>query len=65
MTLHVKECLDLTDGKIFAVPEGHELIKGTEQFVGILDDLALIEALAGARNYLCKQVQGVDILQNV
>jgi hypothetical protein len=65
MTLHVKEGLDLANGQVLTVAESDKLVKSTEQFVGILEDFALVEALACAGNYLGKQVQGVDVLENV
>lgn len=65
MTLHVKECLDLANGQILAVTKGDELIKSTEQLVGVLNNLALVQALTGASDHLCKQVQRVDVLQNI
>lgn len=65
MTLHVQECLDLANGQVLPVAKGDELVEGAEEFVGILEDLALVEALACAGDDLGEQVQRIDVLQNV
>lgn len=65
VALHFEECLDLADGQVFSVTESDELIKGAEQLVCILDDFALVEGLACASDDLGKQVQGVDVLEDV
>lgn len=65
MTLHVEESLDLANGQVLPITQGDEFIEGAEEFVGILDDFALVEALACARNHLGKEMQGVDVLENV
>jgi hypothetical protein len=56
MTLHLKEGLDLADGQVLPVPKRHQLVKGAQQFVGILQYLPLVQTLADASDYLGKQV---------
>lgn len=65
MALHFEEGLNLADGQVLSVAEGDELVKGAEKLVGILDDFALVEGLACAGDDLGKQVQGVDVLEDV
>lgn len=65
MTLHIKECLDLTDGQILPISQGNELIKCAEEFVSILEDFTLVKTLACASDDLGEEVQGVDVLENV
>jgi hypothetical protein len=63
--LHLQEGLDLTDGQVLPVTQGDQLVKGAKKFVGISHNLALVEALAGARDNLGKEVEGVNVLQDV
>ena len=65
MRLHLEERPDLADGQVLAVAEGNNLVKGAEELVGISENLALVEGLAGAGDNLGKQVERVDVLQNV
>jgi len=65
VALHLQEGLDLADGQVLPVAQGDQLIKGTEQLVGISEDLALIKALAGAGDDLGKEVEGIDVLEDV
>ena len=65
MTLHLQECLDLADCKIFPIPLGDQLVKGAEKFVGILKNLPLIQCLACAGDDLCEKVERVDVLEDV
>ena len=65
MTLHLQECLDLADGQILPVTQSDQLVEGAEEFVGISEDLALVQALASASNDLGEKVKRVDILENV
>ena len=65
MTLHLQEGLDLADGEVLPVSERHELVKGADKLKGISEDLAFVEALAGAGDDLGEQVQRVDVLEDV
>lgn len=65
MTFHLEEGLDLADSEVLAVTEGHQLVEGAKQFVGISEDFALVEAPAGAGDNLGEKVEGVDVLKNV
>jgi hypothetical protein len=65
MTFHLDEGFDLTEGKVFAITQRYQLIKCTQEFVGVLSDLPLVKILASARNDLCEKVQRIDILQDV
>ena len=65
VTLHLQEGLDLADGEVLPVSERHELVKGADKLKGISEDLAFVEALAGAGDDLGKQVQRVDVLKDV
>lgn len=65
MAFHLEEGLDLADGEVLPVTERHQLIEGAEQFVGISEDFALVEALAGAGDNLGKKVERVDVLEDV
>lgn len=65
MTFHLQESLDLADGEVLPVSQSDELVESTKQFVGILDNLPLIQALASAGNDLGEEVKGVDVLEDV
>lgn len=65
MTLHLQEGLDLTDGQILPVAEGDQLIEGAQELESILQDLPLLQTLAGAGDDLGKEMQGVDVLEDV
>lgn len=65
VTFHFQKGLYLAYGEVFPVPKRNQLIKGTEKFVGISDNLSLIKSSACAGNDLSEQVQGVDVLENV
>ena len=63
VALHFQECFDLADGEIFPVPESNDLVKGAQQFVGILQDFSFVQTtLADTVDNLNEEVQGVDIL---
>lgn len=65
MGLHLQEGLDLADCEIFPVTQSDELVKSAEQFVGILEDLPLFQALASTCDNLGEQVERIDILEDV
>ena len=65
MTLHLEECLDLTDRQVLPIPEGDQFIKGTEDVEGMLEDFAFVQALAYAADNLGEEVEGVDVLEDV
>lgn len=65
MTLHLEEGSDLANRQVFAVAEGDNLVKGAEQLVCILENLSLVQSPAGAGNNLGKEVERVDVLQDV
>lgn len=65
MTFHLQEGLDLTNGQILPVTQGDQLIEGAEQLEGILQDLALLQALASTGDDLGKEMQRVDVLEDV
>lgn len=65
MGLHLEEGLDVADVEVLAVAEGDELVKGAQKFVGIAQDFSLVEGLAGTGDNLSKEVEGVDILEDV
>ena len=65
MTLHLQERLDLTDGQVLPVAEGNNLVKGAEDIKGMSEDLALVQGLAYAADYLGEEVQRVNVLENV
>lgn len=65
MTLHLQKGLDLAHGKVLSVSKCDKFIKCTEKFVGISDNLSLIESSACAGDNLGEQVEGVDILEDV
>lgn len=65
MGLHFEEGLDLADCEVFPVAKGDQLVKGAEQLVGILQDFSLVQTLACAGDDLGKQMQGVNVLQDV
>lgn len=65
MTLHFHEGLDLAYGEVLAISKGNELIEGAEKFVCISRDFPLVQRLACASDDLGKQVQRVDVLQDV
>jgi len=56
MTLHLQECLDLTDCQILSISERDKFIKGTEELIGILQYVPFIQGFACARDDLCKKV---------
>jgi hypothetical protein len=65
VALHLQEGLDLGKRKILSVTQRHQLIVCAQQLEGIAENLSLIQALANARSYLGKEVQTIDILENV
>lgn len=65
VTLHLEEGLDLVDRQVLPVTKGDQLIEGTEQFVGILQDFPLVQALARASNDLGEEVEGVNVLEDI
>lgn len=65
VTFHVEECLDLAHGEVIAVAQRHELVKGAEKLVGILDNFVFVECLACVDDDLGEQVERVDVLENV
>lgn len=65
VTLHLEEGLDLANGQVLPVAQSNQLVKGAKEFVGILENLPLVQALASAGHNLCEKVQGVDILKDV
>lgn len=65
MTLHLEEGLDLAEGQVLPVSKRDKLVKGAEEVVGIAEDLPFIETLACARDHLGKEVQGVNVLEDV
>lgn len=56
VTLHLEKGLDLADGQVLPVAQSDQLVESAEQLVGILDDLALVQALASAGDDLGKEV---------
>lgn len=65
MALHVEKRLDLAHRQVLAVSERHQLVECAEKLVGVSQNLPLVESLAGAGDHLRKQVQRVDVLQDV
>ena len=65
MALHLQECPDLADGKVFSVTKSDQLVEGAEEFVGVLNDLPLVEAFASAGHHLSEEMEGVNVLQDV
>jgi len=65
VAVHLEEGLDLANGEVLSVSQGNQLVEGAEQFVGILQYLALVQALACTRDHLGEEMQGVDVLENV
>jgi hypothetical protein len=65
VTLHLEKSPNLVDGQVLAVPERHNLVKGAQQVVGVVEDAALVDALARARHDLRKEVQQVNVLEDV
>lgn len=65
MTFHLEEGLDLAKGQVLPVSERDQLVKGAKEIVGIAEDFPFIKALACTRDHLGKEVQGVDVLEDV
>lgn len=65
MTLHLQKRLNLTDGEILPIPKRDQLIEGAEEIEGMFEDLALVQALANAANYLGEEVERVNVLEDV
>jgi hypothetical protein len=65
MTLHLQEGLDLRKREVLSVTQRHQLIVCAQQLEGIAENLSLIQALANACGYLGKEVQTVNVLENV
>lgn len=65
MTLHLHKGSDLANREILAIAESDDFVKGTEKLICVLENLSLVKVLAGAGDYLGKQVQRVDILKDV
>jgi hypothetical protein len=65
MTLHLEEGLDLRKREVLSVTQRHQLVVCAQQLEGIAENLSLIQTLANACGYLGKEVQTVDVLENV
>lgn len=65
MTLHLQEGLDLADRQVFSVTQGDQLIEGAQEFIGVLEDFPLIQALARRGDDLGKEMQRVNVLEDV
>lgn len=65
MTLHLQEGLDLRKREVLSVTQSHQLVVCAQQLERIAENLSLIQALTNARGYLGKEVQTVDVLENV
>lgn len=65
MAFHVEKSLDLAHGKVLAVAKCHQLVKGTEELVGITNNLALVKRLARTGDNLGKEMQRINVLQDV
>lgn len=64
-TFHLQECFDLRERQILSVSQCHQLIICAEQLERIAEDLSFVETLADACGHLRKEMQTVDVLQNV
>lgn len=65
MTLHLQEGLDLRERKVLSVTQRDQLVICAQQLEGIAEDFSLIQALADACGDLGKEVQTVNVLENV
>lgn len=65
MTLHLQEGLDLGQRQVLPVAQCHQLIECAKQLKGISQNFPFIQALANASGHLRKQMQAVDILEDV
>ena len=65
MTFHIEEGPDLAEGQILTVPQGHHLVEGAHELIGISENLSLVQALASAGHNLRKQVERINVLKNV
>lgn len=65
VTLHLQESLDLGQGEVLPVSQSHQFIECTQEFEGIAEDLALVQALANAGSDLRKEVKTVNVLKDV
>ncbi len=65
MALHLQERLDLANRQILPIPQCNQLVKGAEKVECMFEDLALVQTLADAADYLGEEVEGVDVLEDV
>lgn len=65
VTLHIQECLDLTECQVFSITQCDKLVEGADEFKRIAQDLTLVQTPANARDHLRKQMERVDVLQDV
>lgn len=65
MTLHLQKGLDLGQRQILPVTQCHQLVESAKQLKRISQNLPLIQALANAGGHLGKQMQTVNILEDV
>lgn len=65
MTLHLQKRLDLANGEVLPVAERDHLVKGAEDVEGMSEDLALVQGLAYAADYLGEEVKRVNVLEDV
>lgn len=65
MTLHLQEGFDLRQRQVLPITQCHQLIECAEQLEGISQNLSLVQALANAGSHLSKQMQTVDILEDI
>jgi hypothetical protein len=65
VTLHLQESLDLRQRQVLPVSQSYQLVECAQQLEGIASNLPLIQTFADASGDLSKQVQAVDILENI
>ena len=65
VAFHLQESLNLGQRQVLPVTQGHQLVERAKQLEGIAQDLPLIQTPANAGRHLGKQMQAVDVLEDV
>lgn len=65
VALHLQESLNLRQREVFPIAQCHQLIECAQQLEGIAGNLPFVQALANAGGHLSKQVQAINVLEDV
>ena len=65
MRLHLQHAPDLHQIDVFPITQADDLVKSTQQLKRLSLDLALLHALTQIRHDTCKEMERIDILEDI